>query len=142
MPHPLLEAHAPPHASPVPVASLLLPYQPESVAAARRFVGAQLREWGLDDLSDDAAVIISELVTNACKTGCLTHMTVRLQCVTPRTIRISVRDGSRAMPVLLQADEADECHRGLGLVHKLTRGSWGIVPEACGKTVHASLRLT
>ncbi|MEU9043956.1 MULTISPECIES: ATP-binding protein [unclassified Kitasatospora] len=92
-------------------------------------------------LADDAELIVSELVGNAVKTGCLTFMTVRIRRVAARIVRISVRDGSRSMPVLIEAGEDEECHRGLALVHKLTRGQWGVTPDEFGKTVHADLRV-
>lgn len=55
---------------------------------------------------------------------CRRHMTVSVTLVTDATVRISVRDGSRCLPVLLLASDDDECHRGMGLVHQLTDGRW------------------
>ncbi|MFJ8473122.1 ATP-binding protein [Kitasatospora sp. NPDC094011] len=133
MPHASLEAHA------LPYASLLLPYQPESVAAARRFVGAQLREWGLDDLVDDAAVIVSELTTNSLRTGCRTRMLVGLRRPAGHIVRILVGDGSRTMPVMLQAGPDATSGRGLAMVHRLTHGRWGVTLLPHGKVVHADL---
>lgn len=124
-----------------PATTAVLKYRPESAGVARRLVSKNLQDWGLDDLVDDARLIVTELVSNACKTGCLTSMTVKIRMITSRTVRISVRDGSRTPPVLLQAKEDEECHRGLGLVHKLTSGGWGAALDAHGKTVHADLRV-
>jgi anti-sigma regulatory factor (Ser/Thr protein kinase) len=45
--------------------SLGLPACPESVPQARHAALAALREWGLDELSDDAALVVTELVGNA-----------------------------------------------------------------------------
>ncbi|MFF7991698.1 ATP-binding protein [Kitasatospora xanthocidica] len=117
-----------------------LPYQPDSASAARRLVREKLTAWGLEALLDDAVLIVSELVTNAVKTGCRRRMTVRIDRIDTASVRISVTDGSRVPPVLLEAGEDDECHRGLALVNRLTRGQWGIAIEALGKTVHADLR--
>ncbi len=122
-------------------ATAALKYQPESASAARRLVRRKLQDWGLDNLVDDAQLIVTELVSNACKTGCATFMVVKIGRITAQTIRISVRDGSRALPVLLHAGDGEECHRGLGLVHKLTAGRWGATPDSYGKTVHADLRV-
>ncbi|GGU80437.1 ATP-binding protein [Kitasatospora aureofaciens] len=116
-----------------------LPYRSESVAAARRFVGAQLREWGLDDLVDDAALIVSELVTNSIKTGCQTRMLVGVRRPTDYTVRILVGDGSRSMPVMVQARPDATSGRGLAMVHRLTHGRWGVTPLPFGKVVHADL---
>ena len=57
-----------------------------------------------------------------------------------RCVRISVRDGSRTLPHLIDAGPDAESGRGPALVHHLTRGHWGATPEPLGKTVHADLR--
>ncbi|WP_030164566.1 ATP-binding protein [Streptomyces sp. NRRL S-813] len=46
-------------------ASWTLPNDPRVVNDARRRVAGRLSEWGLDDLEDDTALVVSELVTNA-----------------------------------------------------------------------------
>ncbi|MFJ3217683.1 ATP-binding protein [Kitasatospora sp. NPDC086801] len=120
-------------------ATVRLPYLPESAGKARRMVREKLGEWGLPELVDDGELIVSELVANAAKTGCLTRMAVTIRRVGDRTVRVAVRDGSGALPVLMVAGEGEECHRGLALVHKLTKGRWGVVVEPFGKVVHADL---
>ncbi|WP_033353454.1 ATP-binding protein [Kitasatospora aureofaciens] len=122
-------------------ASVCLPYGPESVGAARRFVDAQLRDWGLDDLVDDAALIVSELVTNSIRTGCQTRMLVGVRRPTDRMVRILVGDGSRSMPVMVQARPDATSGRGLAMVHRLTHGRWGVTPLPFGKVVHADLAM-
>ncbi|MGW3042870.1 ATP-binding protein [Kitasatospora sp. NPDC001159] len=142
MQHASMETHATPDTDSMSVltaAELLLPYLPESVAAARRFVGAQLREWGLDDLVDDAAVIVSELATNSIKTGCQTRMVVAVRRPSNRIVRILVGDGSRSMPVMIQAGPDATSGRGLTMVHRLTHGRWGVTLLPFGKVVHAEL---
>src|SRR5215212_1528204 len=42
-----------------------LPAVAESARAARRQVAAQLTDWGLPQMVDDATLVVSELVTNA-----------------------------------------------------------------------------
>ncbi|MFF4814768.1 ATP-binding protein [Kitasatospora sp. NPDC001309] len=120
-------------------ATALLPYRGESVGEARRMVRGKLVEWGLPELIDAAEVVVSELVTNAVKTGCLARMAVTVRRVTDRTVRVAVRDGSRILPVLMVAGEDEEGHRGLALVHHLTGGRWGASVEVWGKIVHADL---
>ncbi|GAA2778324.1 ATP-binding protein [Kitasatospora sp. CM 4170] len=120
-------------------ATVRLPYRPESVAAARRFVTAKFREWSLDDLMDDATVIVSELATNAVKTGCLTRMLVGVRRPSDRVVRILVGDGSRSMPVMVETGPGHTSGRGLAMVHKLTDGRWGVTPLPLGKVIHADL---
>ncbi|MFE7526355.1 ATP-binding protein [Kitasatospora sp. NPDC057542] len=119
---------------------LLLPYEPQSAAAARRLVRTTLRGWELEDLVEAAELVVSELVGNAAKTGCRLTMTVTVERVTDRCVRISVRDGSRTLPCLIEAGPAAESGRGLALVNHLTGGHWGATLETFGKTVHADLR--
>ncbi|AUY49744.1 ATP-binding protein [Streptomyces sp. CB01881] len=138
----LLEAHTPPEAgsTSLPAAQeAQLPYKPQSVGQARRLVREALTAWGLGHLIDTAALVTSELVTNAAKTGCQLLMTVTVERIAKATVRVSVRDGSRALPVLIQASDDDEGHRGLSLVHRLTGGRWGVTVEPLGKVVHADI---
>ncbi|MFJ7911106.1 ATP-binding protein [Kitasatospora sp. NPDC096204] len=120
-------------------ATACLPYRAESVGAARRVVGAKLREWELDSLVDDALLIVSELATNAVETGCQTRMVVAVRRPSDRIVRILVGDGSRTMPVMIQAGSYATSGRGLALVHRLAQGRWGVSPRPFGKVVHADL---
>ncbi|WP_063763227.1 ATP-binding protein [Streptomyces sp. NRRL WC-3742] len=120
-------------------ATICLPYLPESVGASRRLVRAKLQEWDLDELVDDATLIVSELATNAIRTGCQTRMVVAIRRPSSRVVRILVGDGSRAMPVMIRAGDGATSGRGLSMVHQLTRGRWGVTPLALGKIVHADL---
>ncbi|MGW4894728.1 ATP-binding protein [Kitasatospora sp. NPDC004240] len=107
----------------------LLPYEPRSAAAARRLVRTALCAWELDDLVEAGELVVSELAGNAAKTGCRRRMTVTVERLTDRCVRISVRDGSRVLPCLIDAGPAAESGRGLALVHHLTGGHWGATPE-------------
>ena len=118
----------------------LLPYEPQSAAAARRLVRIALFGWELEDLVEAAELIVSEFVGNAAKTGCQLRMAVTVERITAGCVRISVRDGSRILPCLIDAGPAAESGRGLALVHHLTGGQWGATAEPFGKTVHADLR--
>ncbi|MFJ9840943.1 ATP-binding protein [Kitasatospora sp. NPDC101155] len=118
-----------------------LPYRPESASVARRLVRDKLAEWELDELIDDAQLIVSELAGNAVKTSCLLRMTVEITRITATAVRISVTDGSRTLPVLIDAGLKAEGGRGLALVHELTRGQWGATLEPFGKIIHADLRM-
>ncbi|MDH6130954.1 anti-sigma regulatory factor (Ser/Thr protein kinase) [Kitasatospora sp. MAA4] len=116
-----------------------LPYQAESVSAARRLVRVQLALWGLDHLVEDAQVIVSELATNAAKTGCRLRMRVEIERLTEKAVQIRVTDGCRILPVMVKADGQDEGGRGIALIHHLTGGRWGADQLLNGKTVHAEL---
>ncbi|MDH6577562.1 ATP-binding protein [Kitasatospora sp. MAP5-34] len=123
-------------------AMAFLPYEPKSASAARELVQGKLGDWRLEHLADDAMLLVTELVSNAAKTGCLTTMRVTVARVTNpagRAVRIAVRDGSRALPVLVAAANGeDESGRGLELVDRLSV-MWGVEVDAWGKTVWADL---
>ncbi|GJF34103.1 ATPase [Kitasatospora sp. NE20-6] len=123
-----------------PEATARLPYEPSSAGAARRLVRDKLTEWQLADLVDDADIVVTELVSNAVKTGCRRRMVVGIRRITEQTVRITVRDGSRTLPAMVTAAPEDTSGRGLALVHELTCGHWGATPDTLGKTVHADLR--
>lgn len=121
-------------------ATLFLPYEPESARDARHLVHDKLREWELDDLVDDAQVIVSELVTNAVRhTGCHGRMAVTLRRRTADTVRLGVRDGSRSVPCVIAAGERAVGGLGMVLVGDLAKGRWGVDVEPYGKTVFADL---
>ncbi|AUG79298.1 hypothetical protein CFP65_4554 [Kitasatospora sp. MMS16-BH015] len=121
-------------------ATVFLPYTPASATAARRMVVTKLKEWGLESLVDDAALIVTELAANAAKTCCRRRMGVKIRRTGERSVRIAVRDGSRVLPVLIDAGPDATSGRGIALVHALTEGRWGAKPEPLGKTVHADLQ--
>ncbi|KJS51176.1 hypothetical protein VM98_38585, partial [Streptomyces rubellomurinus subsp. indigoferus] len=91
-------------------ATASLRYRPESARAARLLVRGKPQEWGLAELVDPAELTITELVSNACKTGCLTFMQAAVPSLAPGVVRVSVRDAACALPVLLKAGEDQECH--------------------------------
>lgn len=107
-------------------------------ADARRFVTDTLTAWGRADLVDDAAVITTELATNAvlhARTG----FTVTVAWRPDGTILVAVRDASLLPPRLRHPSALDGSGRGLGLVAAIAVG-WGAYLLADGKVVWAQLR--
>jgi len=87
---------------------------------------------GLDDLADDAALLMSELVTNAViHAG--SEVRIRGQVV-DGVLRVEVTDASRHHPALRSYAETAGTGRGLALLVALA-GSWGVIPVPEGKTV-------
>lgn len=120
-------------------AVLDLPDELSSVATARRFVRATLRDWGIDAPMDDALLVVSELAANA-----LTHAEssyrLRLATVGP-ALRIEVEDNGIGTPEPRQLTDTEEHGRGLHLVGALA-ASWGMDAAASGgKRVWAELPL-
>ncbi|MFB7911987.1 ATP-binding protein [Kitasatospora sp. NPDC056076] len=133
------EAEGAPSATRPAPATMRLPYAFRSARAARLMVNAKLIEWGLEALIDDAELIISELVSNAAKTGCRTYMIVAVRRPTAGVVRLLVSDGSASPPVRIEAGPSHESGRGLALVHHLTKAKWGVRLWPHGKVIHADL---
>ncbi|MGP7999988.1 MAG: ATP-binding protein [Streptosporangiaceae bacterium] len=111
----------------------------QSVSAARDFGLATLRRWAVADRTDDIAVVLSELLTNA-----LRHAEperphrVRVALVQPaRFVLVVVADPGRQVPVLREPDYLAESGRGLHVINALS-DSWGCTtPTDTGKAVWA-----
>jgi hypothetical protein len=106
-------------------------------AAARHFVAQTLRGWGRHDLVDDAAVVATELASNAvlhARTG----FTVTLLNRGAGGICVAVRDASGAMPRPRRATALESSGRGLGLIEAIA-AVWGVDLLPDGKVVWAQL---
>jgi anti-sigma regulatory factor (Ser/Thr protein kinase) len=130
-----------PDDTPPPLAGIchVLPCEPRSAHRARALVTAQLAAWGMDHHAEDAVLLASELVTNACiHTG---NRTCHLVLACGGTaLRISVVDASRTLPCLITTGPNDDNGRGLHVVQDLA-ARWGATYTATGKTVWCELRL-
>jgi anti-sigma regulatory factor (Ser/Thr protein kinase) len=115
---------------------------PESVSTARWHALAVAGEWGLSRLSDDLAVVVSELLTNALRESVkLTDMPpVRLRLRSDRRrIQVLVWDASPDPPEEKTPAPDDLGGRGLTIVASLSQGRWGWTTEQAGKTCWAIL---
>ncbi|GHH75199.1 hypothetical protein GCM10018793_17950 [Streptomyces sulfonofaciens] len=122
--------------------ALRLPAVLPSVGRARAGVCRLLREWRIGaEVCDDAALVISELVTNAIAHTPGDQVVCRVHAGS-RCLRIEVEDqGSGASaPLPRTPGPDDQCGRGLLLVGVLS-SAWGVRegPGAAGRTVWAEL---
>ena len=109
-----------------------LPPVPSSVPEARRLVRDLLRSAGRDDLEDVAALLVSEIVTNALlHAGTPINVAARLE---EGLLRVDVRDGSVHLPVPRRYASTAGTGRGLLMVEQLV-DDWGVLRHADGKTV-------
>ncbi|ELS55768.1 hypothetical protein STVIR_3113 [Streptomyces viridochromogenes Tue57] len=94
------------------------------IGQMRRITRAQLHDWDLTTLTDDATLAVSELVTNAIKHGKGQPVGLRVRR-SAHELRIEVTDGTPTPARLRSAGVADENGRGLFLVAALAR-KWGV----------------
>lgn len=112
----------------MPEYALRCPRHATSPRVAREFVASVLRAQQLGAFLDDAALCISELVTNACVHAGGTDAALRL--VTADTgVRITVYDEDTTLPVLRNGYDC-ESGRGLWILDAVTEGRWGTEPGA------------
>ncbi len=108
--------------------------QPESVAAARRFVRDALNDQS-PEVVDAAELMACELATN-----CVQHANTDFELTihAQGRIRIEVRDANRGRPVPRSPKPEEPSGRGLRIVEAMS-DSWGITPSPTGKTVWFAL---
>jgi anti-sigma regulatory factor (Ser/Thr protein kinase) len=122
-----------------PTASITLSCDLEAPRRARaflqRFICADVA-----DRSDEAQLLVSELVTNAVRHGS-PPLTLELDCNNVTGLEVRVTDGSKNLPVKTEAAELNalmESGRGVQLVDLLS-DDWNIEPRDNGKTVWFAL---
>ncbi|WP_447036507.1 ATP-binding protein [Streptomyces sp. DSM 118878] len=121
--------------------SEILPREPESAAVARRLVRTALSAWGLETLTDDATVVITELVSNAADHGRLPHIRVIVSRPAEDRVRLAVVDRSKALPMMRTDANGDQIRgRGLLLVDALTE-RWGTELYPWGKQVWGEMQM-
>ena len=137
--------------SPVPadgrhVRSVRLAALPSAVPWARRVLRHMLHEWRLESMTEPAALLVSELVTNAVEASAgrvggdhgklpVIGLTIRL---TAASLALEVWDASPLRPVPQKVDIAVDHGRGLLLIDALA-DSWGHRAADGGKIVWCEL---
>lgn len=105
-------------------ASVTLPSDPASVAAARRYVAEVLCEWGLPDdaeTADSVRLIVSELATNAVQHtfGQSPTFTVDIRLEREEWLRVGVTDSHPRWPRRLPAAVQQDNGRGMVIIRWL-----------------------
>jgi anti-sigma regulatory factor (Ser/Thr protein kinase) len=118
-------------------------FSDEAVSAplARAFTVDVLEAWGLAHLRDTAALLVTELITNAvAHTVGQCELGLSLQ---PDVLRLQVRDRSPRLPPQQPTEVGPDSEggRGLQIVTALADG-YGVEEEPNGKVVWVTLRLS
>ena len=88
------------------------------------------------EITDDAQLVVSELVANAVNAGAGAAMvTLDLH---HSHLRLAVEDNARGVPELIDAAATADHGRGLQIVAALSTG-WGVSPDGAGKEVWADI---
>ncbi|ARP71756.1 ATP-binding protein [Streptomyces pluripotens] len=133
--------------------SIRLAAVPTAVSCSRMFVRLVLRRWNLLDYTEDAELVVSELVTNAIRATGITnpepklhdiqgHHVIGVQLrVLDTSLFVDVWDRSTEEPVIKEPKGDAESGRGLLLVSAMTK-QWSVYrPPAGGKVVWAELEI-
>lgn len=117
-----------------------MPCQPASVRAARRWVAENLAAmYGVPGgTADDAALVVSELVTNCVRADA--HGFALVLEAHHDTVLVEARDDAPGTPTPRVADPLASHGRGLMIVARIAR-DWGVRQESAGKTVWAELAM-
>jgi anti-sigma regulatory factor (Ser/Thr protein kinase) len=114
-----------------------LPTGGAAVSEARAEVRAAVSAWHVPVDPHVAALLTSELVTNAVQHEADPAVTLAIKCFSGQ-LRVDVYDTSRAAPVPTDAPADAESGRGLSLVAALA-DEWGFYGTPDGKAVYFTL---
>ncbi|MET0838073.1 MAG: ATP-binding protein [Marmoricola sp.] len=124
--------------------SLDLPFSAESAGVARHELVEWMRSLGAgDESSDDARLVVSELVGNAVRHARpLADGTMQVAWTTlDSTLEIAVTDGGAlTTPEVVEAGVSDLAGRGLSIVETLA-ARWWVESSRSRTTVHALVAL-
>jgi len=127
-------------APPAEVGTIVLPALPIAPSWARRYTRFFLDSCQgiMPDMTEEAELIVSELVTNAVRFGAARPALLSLRNFR-EVLRIEVHDADSNPPILSSADGSAENGRGLMLVNALSKEwSYSFPPEG-GKIVYCFL---
>ncbi|MEV0258329.1 ATP-binding protein [Streptomyces sp. NPDC050732] len=111
---------------------------PSRIRQVRRIVSAQLRYWHLDPLIDQAALGVTELLTNVHLHAEDKLCTVEIELLLDR-LTVSVHDHDPRLPQVHDVESLATCGRGLAMVAAVSE-SWGVRPQGdAGKVVWFTL---
>jgi anti-sigma regulatory factor (Ser/Thr protein kinase) len=129
------------------IATRALGADPGSVRAARDFTISTLHRWGMAERSQDIAIVVSELLTNALRHAlpgpgdARPRQPIRLGLLQPGPCLLcAVADPSKAAPAPRTPGSLAETGRGLHIICALS-DQWGCTtPSETGKVVWALFR--
>ncbi|SOC49287.1 Anti-sigma regulatory factor (Ser/Thr protein kinase) [Blastococcus aggregatus] len=120
-------------------ASVDLPPTARSVRVARRLVLELMGAWGVPHDPEDAALLVTELVSNVVDhVGGEAELTLEIGA-SEDWLRIAVVDGSAVLPVVRELSMDEPRGRGMRMVQEIA-DRWGAEDHDGGKRVWFELR--
>jgi anti-sigma regulatory factor (Ser/Thr protein kinase) len=119
-------------------AMTLLPRDRRAPVDARDWLRAFLADRVPPVVAEDAALVLSELATNALRHG-LGEVVARAALDADGVVQLSVTDSGGELPAMQPIDPTRVGGLGLRIVDQLS-AAWGVAPFPGGKTVWATLR--
>jgi anti-sigma regulatory factor (Ser/Thr protein kinase) len=110
----------------------------EGPSLARRFVAHALTLVEREEAEPDAALVVSELVGNACRYA-RGRITIRVEVEPSEALLFEIEDDGPGEPHLCTGQSVDAAGRGLQIVSAIA-ARWGTRPTEGGKIVWAELR--
>ncbi|MGW7555194.1 ATP-binding protein [Streptomyces rimosus] len=127
-----------PSAGGAPPYSRSVPRTAESAAVARHLVRVALDAWDLHQLTEDAMLVMSELVSNAVRHARGSCLRVTVTRAAHHRVRVAVIDKDRTYPYRKTVSTDSPSGRGLHLVAAVSDG-WGVDLLPWGKRVWAEV---
>ncbi|MEI7033921.1 ATP-binding protein [Streptomyces pratensis] len=111
-----------------------------NVVLSRHRTARLVLQWGHPGLAGDAALLVSELVTNALLHGAVRGRLLQVHLtLTATVLRITVSDPRGERLPRRREPDSDDCYgRGLLIVDRIA-DDWGVEARTVGKTVYAEL---
>ncbi|MEO3783017.1 ATP-binding protein [Actinocorallia sp. B10E7] len=121
-----------------PLHARTYPACPSVARESRAVLRELLDRWELSELYESASLVLTELVSNAIRSG--QPIGVAFSRCDAVSLRVEVHDRGPGRPESVPAGDDEESGRGLLLVGALAV-EWGWRPTPDGKLVHAVLSL-
>jgi anti-sigma regulatory factor (Ser/Thr protein kinase) len=128
---------APTRPTELQISRIRLTAGPAAASQARSQVRAAIYAWDVPVDESAAALLTSELVTNAIRHETSEAITLAITCSCSE-LRVDVHDSSYSLPVVMEAAPDAEAGRGLMLVATLS-DEWGFYRTPAGKAVYFTL---
>jgi serine phosphatase RsbU (regulator of sigma subunit) len=113
------------------VANWMMNPSARSPRITRRLVRDQLAKWQLAEIAETAALLVTELVTNAIRYA---SRPISVRLMLTDSLLCEVHDDDHRLPVLGNPSSEEESGRGVLLVSRLAR-RWGVSRIPTGKVV-------